>query len=350
MSSGDHGKQGDAVVRPQWRELVSDTHLGGISLVLGAGISMVRGLPSWADLVRRACQQVDFRPKGIAWPDDKNSATPDPLLLRIALEEVEHRLRSKFKRHKNPTLEARKEFALILRRELYAKVAAEGQDSLRAISEALRADQARHARRIVRVITLNADDLLESEANAGHDPEQDPVLWPLARAHHHPRRARGANGRAPIPIYHLHGYLPRDNRREAQDSLVFTDAQYWACAANPLSMANSVFAHALHDSHCLFIGLSMTDMNIHRWLASHAINLEHTKLSAQAWDDQPGMSSTSPRSLRKSLRRHFWVRPASPSVAMLEQHLLRRGVVGVAINNWNDDFRALMEAAFGDGK
>ena len=132
-------------------------------------------------------------------------------------------------------------------------------------------------RRVVRVISLNADDHIETEANAGHHPKRDPVVWPISRESTHPRSRPARHGRPPIPVYHLHGFLPRKQAtsiwRESADTLVFTDSDYWATVASPLSFANRVIAHALHDTACLFIGLSMHDVNVLRWigLRYHAI-------------------------------------------------------------------------------
>ena len=84
-----------------------------------------------------------------------------------------------------------------------------------------------------------------------------------------------------MPIYHIHGYLPRVRKsgRDAPDTLVFTDRQYWDSVASPASFANRVMANALHDSHCVFVGLSMTDVNLMRWLGTHASEVRNDKRS-----------------------------------------------------------------------
>jgi hypothetical protein len=276
---------------------------GGITLVLGAGISISRGIPSWAQLVRWACKEVELSANGVDWLVDE-TVWPDALALQIALEEVEHKLRSKGKQDQARAVDARKAFADLLSKGIYGSLKTGSLDSLATLVETLREDQARSRRRIVRVITFNADDLLEIEANAGHDADKAPVLWPVSRAHHHPRRHGGAHGLPPISVYHVHGYLPRDDRRGAEDSLVFTDAQYWASMANPLSIANRVFTHALHDSHCIFIGMSMRDMNVNRWLGAHAHDVESARMSQFAWRGDGARGSH--RSILKSLRRHYW--------------------------------------------
>jgi hypothetical protein len=146
-------------------------------------------------------------------------------------------------------------------------------------------------------------------------------------------------------VYHVHGFLPRDRRRNGADFLVFTDAQYWASVANPLALANRVFANALHDSHCVFVGLSMTDLNISRWLGLHANDVEQARLSDFDWSGGTGGASLV-LSLRRALRRHHWVRTGERAGALLERHLLRRGVASVPVRDWERDFDRRLRAAF----
>lgn len=329
------------------RELLEDVQKGGVTLVVGAGISMPRGVPSWPELVRWACKRVGYQPRSVGWLANDTLPIPNSLSLQIALEEVEHHLRSKHKRSENAVVVARREFAKLIAEGLYQSVSGPADDSLAILAEAIRVDQSSSHQRIRRIISFNADDMLEEAANEGHHGLRDPVVWPIARAHHHPRRDAGANGCTPIPIYHVHGYLPRSQRRGASDSLVFTDAQYWESAAEPFSIANRVFSTALHDSHCLFVGLSMTDYNINRWLGLHAHDVQSAKIDEVNWYGRSGKGLR--RSIPASLRRHYWLRTDGDN-QLMDQHMLRRGVVPVKVHDWTDDFRKLIASAFIDGR
>lgn len=344
---------------PHWRELVEDAHLGRITLFLGAGVSLGRGLPTWAELIDRVAKAVNWSPKTSAWLRlqlDSHLALPHPLAFQMLFEQIEAHLRSQAKHAANPLEQARTDFATHLRSELYRGINASAvpSDSLSHIVSAIRADQQRERPRMLRVITLNADSLLEEGANAGFHPAKNPVVWPISRASHHPRRGDGANGRPPVPVYHVHGYLPQSNadRREAADSLVFTDAQYWRAVASPNSFANRVVANALHDSHCIFIGMSMTDLNLMRWLGIHAGEVEADKTSEFALCDSPVNKKEKTsilRAIRKTLRRHFWVRPAGGAeTRFISTFLNERGVVSVAIADWHQSFGDLMRACFLD--
>jgi SIR2-like domain len=293
-----------------------------VTLVLGAGVSFARGVPSWTTLARTVCREL-----GVSLPGDV--AAIHPLGLPIAFELAE---RAALRRA--PTGGA--PFAERLRTAMYASlVDGTGEDSLAALTRVLVREQAKPERTIRRVVTFNADDLLENEANGDRDPFAEPVLWAITREAARPREDRGAGGRAPIPVYPLHGFLPRPGaplaRRDATDTLVFTEAQYWASFAEPASFPNRVMMNALHDSVCVFLGLSMTDVNVARWLGLRAGTV-CKDLGADR--STPGLEG---RSVRDSLDHHFWIRRA-PDAGSAEAYvtpLLReRGVRVVDLEHW----------------
>ncbi|HEX9619685.1 MAG TPA: SIR2 family protein [Polyangiaceae bacterium] len=337
-----------------------------VTLVLGAGVSASRGVPDWRVMTRKLWQTAfatelpvwlrehsDALERVKEWARANESpefaerlcvAEPHPLADQMALELSALRI--------GVSPGKRRRFVAALRGELYpAAPARKRADTLSVLARLLSTEQRRDARRVVRVITFNADDHLETEANGSHHPKRDPVLWPVSRESSHARTAAGANGRPPLPVYHLHGFLPRAKARmiwqQAADTLVFTDAQYWATVASPLSFANRVFSHALHDSACVFIGLSMRDVNILRWLGVRYNAIAHDKTSQRAMlvrQDEKAMQ----RSLRLALDRHFWVRPDRDDAERLVSMLVReRGVTSVPLERWGAPFEALLTTCFG---
>ena len=168
-----------------------------------------------------------------------------------------------------------KEFIEALRENLYANVKYPDRDSSFMKSSESLAVLARlmvqeHKRkegcRIDAVVTLNADDLLERGVRS-LAPETA-----FAKLRHSDNRALhtfAPGGLRLIPVYHIHGFLParRKQEKESDQRLVFTDTQYWSTSASSLTLANRVMASALSESWCIFIGLSMTDINLLRWLA-----------------------------------------------------------------------------------
>jgi hypothetical protein len=75
-----------------------------------------------------------------------------------------------------------------------------------------------------------------------------------------------------IPIYHLHGCLPPRSPAggllsETPNGMIFPENSYSRLAGRMFSWAQSIFLyHAQAETLC-FIGLSMADANIRRWLA-----------------------------------------------------------------------------------
>ena len=80
-----------------------------------------------------------------------------------------------------------------------------------------------------------------------------------------------------IPFIFLHGLLEvpdpagGNKRVKSSDKLVFSEDSYLQLANNAFSWQSSVFLEAASSHHLVFIGVSLSDPNMRRWLAwSHA--------------------------------------------------------------------------------
>ena len=358
------------------RGLIQDAHRENITLVLGAGVSASAGIPTWGSLVRelafsfgkkatrssaalgipphlekiyRKLQQTDQFKSLNKQGFDLSPSPSHPFAYQMLLEEIEEDLKSRSTKSEPAPSGKQNPFANVLREALYSKVEIRPHSTLTALVEAIRVDQRRGVRRISRVISFNADDLVEECANHGHDPNRDPVVWPISRASFHPRRGMCANGLPPIPVYHIHGYLPQaaESSRDAPDTLVFTDTQYWDSLASPTSFANRVMSNALHDSHCVFLGLSMTDVNLMRWLGVHAAEVKADKLSE--FEAKGKSAQSAAKATGAALRRHYWLRSDSADPdEMISRHLYRRGVHSVSLVDRDADIEALLAGCFSD--
>jgi hypothetical protein len=149
------------------------------------------------------------------------------------------------------------------------------------------------------VITFNVDDFLEEKLLI---KEKLTNIQVITQSHQ-----SQANDR--IPVYHLHGFLPRKPTREAiksidhrntKDMIVFSDSSYWEMVSAPCALSNVVFQNALHDSHCIFLGCSMTDLNIIRWLAVRHNEVLNSKRELSR-------KLKTQNNYHDNLKRHYWI-------------------------------------------
>jgi hypothetical protein len=319
-------------------QLIGAARRGGITLVLGSGISVSCGIPNWEKLAK-AMWQVAFADEISPWQTG-TSPGEVPQFLPIVFELVYRSL-------------GQEKFITELKERLYVDCTypadrvsqlRRSNQSLAVLARLLVQEHARGSRRrIDAVITLNADDLLEQAVRiAGTSHAEQEVVRTVSRSTH---SFMGGPFRRPLPVYHVHGFLPAGSGRYGRFSdhmLVFTDEQYWSVSASGGSFANRIMLSALGESRCIFIGLSMTDVNLLRWLGSHGLEKDHDVIAASG---NPGLQSMMSRDM---FGRHFWVRPASDDPSgFLSRFLEIRGVHSVKIKAWGGrSFRNLMEACF----
>ena len=188
--------------------------------MLGAGVSAPRGVPDWRQLTRALWETLagqtriqvgsrtgvrrspasaigSTRTKRPDWPIGSASTFPIRFADQMAIELLRQRSGD------DPRFFTGADHRLLPR----SKTLADGRDTLGVLARILIADQAADRRRVLRVITFNADDHLETEGNRGRNPRREPVLWPMAGA----AATRGCHAARtaslPFPFYHVHGFL-----------------------------------------------------------------------------------------------------------------------------------------------
>lgn len=102
----------------------------------------------------------------------------------------------------------------------------------------------------VRIATLNFDDLLE-QALREADPSRN---WKSRVA---PGLTQWLNERVPASVLHLHGLVPSDGS-QIQEPIVLGEADFVIHG----SQVREALVQLMTGSHCIFVGLSMTDPNI----------------------------------------------------------------------------------------
>lgn len=139
-----------------------------------------------------------------------------------------------------------------------------------------------------------------------------------------------------LPIYFCHGLLrlPNASKRkrgiQAHDKLVFSESSYLALANTTYSWQSTIFTDLCSARSVVFLGVSLTDSNMRRWLSWVHANRElelRTRYSISA--------SSAP---------HYWINKAPPSPAersWIEASVAHLGVRIVWLNEWSEAVLAL---------
>lgn len=255
----------DADWRPEAEALLDDLSTryreNGVVMVLGAGVSIGSGLPNWDDLV--ASLFVSMVTKHLGGKIDEQQALvvaraaqgmggDSPLLaaryLRRGIEESSGDDPSAFHRR--------------LSEALYHELDEEFKASALLIELAKLCVPKRTGPKVHAVVTYNFDDLLET------------ALRRESVAHCSVFSGREHAEVEELPIYHAHGFLPRDVdafENLADGILAFSEEGYHQLFRDPYHWTNVVQLQAFQQQTCVFIGLSMTDPNLRRLLEYAAL-------------------------------------------------------------------------------
>lgn len=226
----------------------------GIALVLGAGVSMGVGAPSWSDLMGRLVLAVvgtklepgmPISPAYEPFSRMFGQSLPGDALV------VAHYAKLALGARMSPTDE---NFIRVLRSALYPPSIQpiESNELLVTLAAACRTQES-GAMGVHEVITYNFDELFEEALTiSGVDFETVP---------------RHARARAGLPVFHPHGVVHRDPNR-ADNWVVLAEDEYHRELAAPHSWSNIVQLNAFSQMRCCFVGSSMTDPNLRRLLAA----------------------------------------------------------------------------------
>lgn len=209
-----------------------------ISLILGAGVSQDAGALSWKALLSAILDKEEQRPLCSADFEQVSEVCDDSALIigRFLLEPW--RENGKI----NTTIVEN-----IIRDCLYKNINKDAK-LINQIAQFIKC----HKDNINGIITYNYDDLVESAmkriglqcnpAYGGSNPEPDS-----------------------IPVYHVHGILPQDKKRNSVFP-VLSEESYHALYKDSFDWSTVETLHALMRTTCILIGLSMTDPNLRRLL------------------------------------------------------------------------------------
>lgn len=276
-----------------FENLKSSVDNGNLTLFLGAGVSVSGGLPSWPVLLENLVQEINptgfpsilsknhiSKIKGVA----NNSSIIMARYMRVGTNQPPIKERS----IGNNT------FNLALHKALYSGVTAYSDKPLiNSIASLIIKNK------IKAVITYNFDDYLETKLSWENLPYQT-----IADG----GRLEGGN----FPIYHVHGLLPLDPNDPNIPNPVLTEESYHRLYQDAYQWSNVEQIHALNNTTCVFIGLSMTDPNLRRLMeismmknesdnkiAPHFVFLRKTKF----YEDDSNPSNSSSQSEDEENRR-----------------------------------------------
>ena len=209
--------------------------------VLGAGVSHSYGLPSWPALL----QELLMHSNNVGRQDTAELADiytqivrPNPL---IAARYSRLKLKDKFVGTVRDILYKRiktDETSLLIR-EIRRLVIAAGK-----------------APNLDSIITFNFDDVLERAL------EIVDVDVPFQVISDVEIKAKPGS----LPIYHVHGYLPRNGQIPASAKLILSEDDYHARYSDIYNWSNLVQINKYRENTCLFIGTSFSDPNLRRLL------------------------------------------------------------------------------------
>ena len=114
------------------------------------------------------------------------------------------------------------------------------------------------------ILTTNYDNLVEG---AFHTKYRTNLLKPVGR----PTSREADRDRRLLPVYHIHGYVgyreePGEDDDPPSPDLVLAEDDYYQAFYDPLGFGTYIAMSFLRRFPCLFIGCSMQDKNLRRFL------------------------------------------------------------------------------------
>ncbi|WJV65450.1 TIR domain-containing protein [Pectobacteriaceae bacterium CE70] len=215
---------------------------GRLTLVCGAGTSVKAGIPVWNELLLSLLSSII----------ERLSKDHSLKLGSDAAEEFN-------KRHGASSLilgkylknNLGKDFGKQVRDALYRENPTTC-DLIDAIVDVSRPQ--RSGKPLDSIITFNFDALIEESLSAAN--VQNRAIYTEA-IKHDPNE---------LPVYHVHGYLPRTGKIPNDNDIVFSEDAYHGQFIDPFSWSNLIQLNKLTQNTCLFVGISLTDPNMRRLL------------------------------------------------------------------------------------
>ena len=226
------------------REIKKEYIAGNLTLFCGAGISIKAGIPDWGVLLKDLLSSM-FEKKAI----NNNLNTKSQkrftdvyykntgLSSLIIGQYLKNGLGAEFLDH--------------VRSALY-KNNPKSSDLVDIIVELCRPQRERKS--LHSIVSFNFDDLIE--VNLENEKIKYYSIF---------KEGQRSSSNA-IPVYHVHGFLPRSGKLTKSHDIVFSEDAYHSQFIEPFSWSNLIQLNHLNQNSCLFVGTSLTDPNLRRLL------------------------------------------------------------------------------------
>lgn len=211
-----------------------------MTIFCGAGVSFESGIPTWNKLLKELLKEV--------YSDHK-------------LPDIDAKLADVFQNRQNlsPLIVANylkiglgKNFLSTVRDVLYQDYVGPSS-SIKELVELCRPK--RNRKSLKAIVTFNFDDIIEEQLIA----EKIDCISIFDEGERYKE--------SQIPVFHPHGFLPRTPKRlPSKYQIVFSEDAYHSQFIDPFSWSNLIQLNYLSSSICLFVGISLTDLNMRRLL------------------------------------------------------------------------------------
>lgn len=223
-----------------------------VVLVLGAGVSMSAGLPSWSQMISvlqaEMISLLVSQQRGI------------PLAKAEQILELANNYFNNTNNGTSPLAQMRfirsalssEDYNRMVHKALYGKKT-KNSNLLKAICKICK--PTRNIAGVFSIITHNFDDLLENSLTNASIEYKDIC------------KDEDVISSDDLNIFHVHGLLPHNLSNFNQElDLVFSEEEYHHVYNKPYSWSNLVQINSFRDKTCVFIGSSLSDPNLRRLL------------------------------------------------------------------------------------
>jgi len=251
----NQGRRAHSISIPEDSQLtdINDAYNSmNLSLVLGAGISKDCGLPDWKNLLKKMKRYIRFNRKDI----ENQSLIIEKIFFKL-FSRSDLILARNLHRHCSlgPENADNMVFEKFVRCSLYKE---KKLNYTKLLTEIVRLSSFHDGEKFLdSIITYNYDDILEYflEIN-GNNTRHESIYY----------SDQGYSDVEALPIYHVHGFLPRRGNLTAKNKIILDEESYHILYNDVDAWNNSIQLEKFTDNKCLLIGLSLNDPNLRRLL------------------------------------------------------------------------------------